>query len=136
MIIGYHEMFEDVSTFHIWGTVAMNQAFNYKKVLSERNVHSLTPDYISFNKGIVLNQEDGITTGVSAMSISDMTNIPRATVVRKCKYLMKHGYLKLNNKKQYVMTGYNIETVLPYQRSVFKNKAKYLRKILNLLTIS
>ena len=35
MIIGYHEMFEDVATFHIWGTVAMNQAFNYKKIVSE-----------------------------------------------------------------------------------------------------
>ena len=31
IVIGYHEMFDDVSTFHIWGTVAMNQAFNYKK---------------------------------------------------------------------------------------------------------
>ena len=28
MIIGYHEVFEDVTTFHVWGTVAMNQAFN------------------------------------------------------------------------------------------------------------
>ena len=41
MVIGYHEMFEDVATFHIWGTVAMNQAFNYKKNVSESNVHSL-----------------------------------------------------------------------------------------------
>ena len=31
MIIGYHEVFEDVATFHVWGTVTMNQAFNYKK---------------------------------------------------------------------------------------------------------
>ena len=31
MIIGYHEMFEDIATFHLWGTVVMNQAFNYKK---------------------------------------------------------------------------------------------------------
>ena len=136
MIIGYHEMFEDVSTFHVWGTVVMNQAFNYKKSISESNIQSLTPDYMTFNKGVVLDQEDESTSGVSAMSLSDMTHIPRATVIRKCKYLQDHGYLKVNDKKQYVLTGLNIDKILPYQRKVFKNKAKFLRKTLNLLTIS
>jgi DNA-binding transcriptional regulator YhcF (GntR family) len=134
MIIGYHEMFEDVSTFHIWGTVVMNQAFNYKKNMNQSNVHSLTPDYMTFNKGIILEQEDA--TGVSAMSLSDMTDIPRATVIRKCKYLVDQGFLKINNKKQYVMTGLNIDKILPYQRKIFRNKAKFLRKTLNLITIS
>ena len=136
MIIGYHEAFEDVATFHLWGTVVMNQAFNYKKDIGDTNVHSLTPDYIKFNKGIVTDQENDQTTGVSAMSLSDMTNIPRATVIRKCKYLMKKGYLKINDKKQYVLTGMNLDKLIPYQKKVFKNKAKFLRKTLNLLTIS
>ena len=134
MIIGYHEMFEDVATFHIWGTVAMNQAFNYKKNINDSNVYSITPDYMTFNKGVI--EKEGPSTGVSAMSLSDMTNIPRATVIRKCKYLVDQGYLKPNDKKQYVMTGLNIEKILPYQRQVFRNKAKFLRKMLNLLTIS
>ena len=136
MIIGYHEMFEDVSTFHIWGTVVMNQAFNYKQSISESNIQSLTPDYMTFNKGVVLDQEDTGTSGVSAMSLSDMTHIPRATVIRKCKYLMDHGFLKMNKKKQYMLTGLNIDKIVPYQRKVFRNKAKFLRKTLNLLTIS
>jgi len=136
MIIGYHEVFEDVATFHVWGTVAMNQAFNYKKSMDDSNVLSLTPDYMTFNKGIVTDQDNQNTTGVSAMSLSDMTAIPRATVIRKCKYLVDQGYLKSNEKKQYVMTGMNIDKILPYQKKVFRNKAKFLRKILNLLTIS
>jgi len=136
MIIGYHEMFEDIATFHLWGTVVMNQAFNYKKSMNETNVHSLTPDYMTFNKGVVLDQEIEERTGVSAMSLSDMTDIPRATVIRKCKYLMKNGYLKINDKKQYLLTGMNIEKILPYQKKIFRNKAKFLRKTLNLLTIS
>jgi len=136
MIIGYHEMFEDIGTFHIWGTVVMNQAFNYKKNVNEANIHSLTPDYMTFNKGVVLDQENDGTTGVSAMSLSDMTKIPRATVVRKCKKLISDGFLKLNDKKQYLMTGMNIDKIVPYQRKIFRNKAKFLRKTLNLLTIS
>ncbi len=136
MVIGYHQVFEDVSTFHIWGTVVMNQAFNYKQNISEINNHSLTPDYMTFNKGVVLDQEYMTNSGVSAMSLSDMTHIPRATVIRKCKYLMDHGYLKINDKKQYVMTGLNIDKIVPYQKKIFQNKAKFIRKTLNLLTIS
>ena len=134
IVIGYHEMFEDVATFHIWGTVAMNQAFNYKKFHNGSNIQSLTPDYENFNKGLL--EGKGAESGVSAMSISDMTNIPRATVIRKCKYLMKYNYLTLNDKKQYVLTSLNSQMVLPYQRAIFRNKAKFLRKVLNLLTIS
>ena len=134
MIIGYHEMFEDVATFHVWGTVAMNQAFNYKKSLNNFKAKNLAPDYMTFNKGII--EEEGASMGISAMSLSDMTNIPRATVIRKCKYLVEHGYLKVNEKKQFVMTGFNISKILPYQKRVFRNKAKFLRKVLNLLTIS
>ena len=134
IVIGYHEMFEDVATFHIWGTVAMNQAFNYKKFSNNSNIQSLTPDYENFNKGLL--EGKGSESGVSAMSISDMTNIPRATVIRKCKYLMKFNYLTLNDKKQYVLTSLNTQMVIPYQRAIFRNKAKFLRKVLNLLTIS
>ena len=134
MIIGYHEMFDDVATFHIWGTVAMNQAFNYKKNMLDTNIHSITPDYMTFNKGII--EEEGPSIGVSAMSLSDMTDIPRATVIRKCKFLMNNNFLQVNDKKQYILTGYNISKVLPYQKKVFKNKAKFLRKVLNLLAIS
>ena len=136
MVIGYHEMFEDIATFHLWGTVVMNQAFNYKKNMTDSNIRSLTPDYMKFNKGIVTDQENDETSGVSAMSLSDMTDIPRATVIRKCKFLINHGYLKLNDKKQYVLTGMNLDKVIPYQRKIFRNKAKFLRKTLNLLTIS
>ena len=134
MIIGYHEMFDDIATFHVWGTVAMNQAFNYKKSLNGFKTKNLAPDYMTFNKGII--EEEGASTGISAMSLSDMTNIPRATVIRKCKYLVEHGYIKSNDKKQFVMTGFNISKILPYQKRVFRNKAKFLRKVLNLLTIS
>ena len=134
MIIVYHNIFKDLATFHVWGTVAMNQAFNYKKNLKNSGFDALTQGYMAFNKGVINNE--GSSTGVSAMSISDMTNIPRATVIRKCKYLMEQGYLKINDKKQYLMTGLNIAKIIPFQQQVLKNKCEFLRKIFNLLTIS
>jgi hypothetical protein len=50
--------------------------------------------------------------------------------------LIKNDFLKLTEKKQYVLTGFNVDKILPYQRLIFKNKAKFIRKVLNLLTIS
>ena len=37
--------------------------------------------------------------GVNAMSISDITGIPRATVVRKLKVLVKNNILSIDDKK-------------------------------------
>ena len=39
------------------------------------------------------------TRGVNAMSISDITGIPRPTVVRKLKWLIGDKFLTINNKK-------------------------------------
>jgi hypothetical protein len=134
MIISYHGIFGDIAKFHIWGTVAMNQAFNYKKNSNNSKNLSNDQNYLIFNEGVINNK--GSDNGVSAMSISDMTNIPRATVIRKCQDLVKLNYLKTNNKKQYIMTGQNTSKILPHQIIIFKEKSKFLRKVLNLLTIS
>ena len=44
-----------------------------------------------------------ITRGVNASSISDITSIPRATVIRKLKWLVKQDVLKKNKHLEYVM---------------------------------
>ena len=134
LVIGYHDMFEDLTTYHIWGTVAMNQAFNYKRDNIKKNFYNQIPDYKTFNESLI--EGKGASAGVSAMSISEMTNIPRATVIRKCKFLLKNDYLVLNKKKHYILGFMNRTKVLPYQKKVFRHKAKFLRKIINLLTIS
>ena len=147
MVIGYHEMFENLTTFHVWGTVCMNQAFNYKAVLDKTNGSYQPRDYTNYYKEMskgdydlfneeVITGDKARSNGVSAMSVSDMTGIPRATVIRKCKFLVKNEYLRLNEKKQYILTGINTQRILPYQKLIFKNKAKFIRKVLNLLTIS
>ena len=132
LIIGYHKFMKDLTTFHIWGTVAMNQVLNVSKQLDTRNEVSL--DYVATNN--VLLENLGSKAGISAMSISDMTNIPRATIIRKCQYLLKEDLVKINEKKQYVLSSMNFRKILPYQTEVFKYKAKFIRKVINLVTIS
>ena len=133
LIIGYHKFFQDLTTFHIWGTVCMNQVLNVSSQLNSDNENS-SLDYFATNNILIENL--GTNIGISAMSISDMTKIPRATIIRKCKYLIKEDLIKLNKKKQYVLTSMNFRKILPYQTEIFKYKAKFVRKVLNLLVIS
>ena len=133
LIIGYHKFFKDLTTFHIWGTICMNQVLNVSSQLNSDNENS-SLDYFATNNILIENL--GTNTGISAMSISDMTKIPRATIIRKCKYLIKEDLIKLNEKKQYVLTSMNFRKILPYQTEIFKYKAKFIRKVLNLLVIS
>ena len=132
-VIGYHEMFEDLTAFHIWGTVCMNQVLNVTKELSTGD-KKYSLDYFATNNILIGNL--GKDIGISAMSISDMTNIPRATIIRKCKFLIQEELIKLNEKKQYTLTSMNFRKILPYQTEIFRYKAKFIRKVLNLLVIS
>jgi len=133
LIIGYDKFFKDLSTFHVWGTVCMNQVLNVKKEL-EKSSETFPLDYLDTNKTLIKNV--GSTSGISAMSISEMTNIPRATVIRKCKYLSKNNFIKINDRKQFLLHTMNFKKILPYQTEAFKFKAKFIRKILNLLVIT
>ena len=133
LIIGYHKFMQDLTTFHIWGTVCMNQVLNVSKHL-ERTEDNPPLDH--FTTSDILLRNLGSNTGISAMSISDMTKIPRATIIRKGKFLIKRDLLKLNEKKQYILTTTNFKKILPYQTLIFRYKAKFIRKVLNLLVIS
>ena len=133
LIIGYHKFMQDLTTFHIWGTVCMNQVLNVSKKLNTNDDEN-SLDYFSTNNVLIDNL--GSDSGISAMSISDMTQIPRATIIRKCKFLLQQDLVKINSKKQYVLSSMNFRKILPYQTEAFKFKAKFIRKVLNLLVIS
>ena len=132
LVIGYQKFMQDLTTFHIWGTVCMNQVLNVSKFLDTGD----KPNLDHFQTSDILIKNLGTNSGISAMSISDMTNIPRATIIRKCKYLIKEDLIKMNENKQYVLTTMNFRKILPYQTEIFKYKAKFIRKVLNLLVIS
>ena len=42
-------------------------------------------------------------SGVNTMSISEISHIPRPTVVRKLNYLLKNKYISVNKKKQFTI---------------------------------
>ena len=134
LIIGYKDFMRDLTTFHIFGTIAMHQVLNSSKHLESLNATLIPLDHLSTSEIIINNA--GSKIGLSAMSIYEMTNIPRATIIRKLKYLLSKDLIKMNKKKQYELSGLNFKKILPYQKEVFWFKAKFIRKILNLLVIN
>ena len=79
---------KDLETYSIGLVVMINAAMH--KNFREKNINMK-----SWQKKVQGTDE----RGVNAMSLSDITGIPRPTVVRKLKYLVKNNFLVINEKK-------------------------------------
>ena len=122
MMLGYKKTFKDYETFHIFSTCVVNQHL-YANKMNDPNMNR--KDYIKSlysNKSVV---------GVNAMSISDITNIPRATVIRKLKNLLSLKYLSINKKKHYTVSGNLVKKLITLQNQVFNNLANFSTIIFN-----
>ena len=75
--------------------------------------------------------------GVNAMSLSDITGIPRPTVVRKLKYLIKNNFLHINEKKLITMniTGTTLKKTNALQDLNMKNLSNFLYRVFNQIKI-
>ncbi len=79
---------KDLETFCVGFLVMLNATDNKNFRIKDLNLKT-------FQK-LAMNADN---VGLNAMSISEITGIPRPTVVRKVKYLINNNYLKINEKK-------------------------------------
>jgi len=79
---------KDLEVFAIGMVVLINTIKNPKFIPKKPNLNAYTKEIQGSDK-----------RGVNAMSISEITGIPRPTVVRKLKYLIDKKYLHINEKK-------------------------------------
>ena len=68
---------------------------------------------------------------MNANSISEITGIPRATVVRKLKKLVKSKSLFVDEKKHYKLTSVFIKKLIPVQKNLFIQLANFTTKVIN-----
>ena len=127
MMIDYKRIFKDLESFHIFGTCAVNQHL-YGRKISEDSI-----DRSTFFKKIYTSKT---MEGINAMSISDITGIPRATVIRKLKKLVKKKNLSIDNKKHYRLASNFTKTLTPLQKNVFTKLAAFAAQIYNLHLLS
>tara|TARA_B110000438_G_scaffold249027_1_gene252077 strand:- start:713 stop:1669 length:957 start_codon:yes stop_codon:yes gene_type:complete len=126
MVQEYKKVFGDIETFHIWGTCVVNQHILAQKKNKRKLSRVEFIQSIYSHKGI---------QGLNAMSISDITGIPRATVVRKLKKLLKKNFLKIDDKKHYRLTGNIIRELIPMQNIVLERLANFSTKVYNLVIL-
>ena len=123
MMTSYKKIFNDLESFHIWGTCTVNQH------LHARNE---SINHMDRNNFIEKVYEADKMQGLNAMSISDITGIPRATVIRKLKKLVKLDMLKIDNKKHYRLAGTFTKKLLPVQKNNLTKLANFSSQIFNL----
>ena len=123
MMINYKKIFKDLETFHIFGICAVNQHLYLKKISNE----SLDRDEFLQSINTSTNMQ-----GINAMSLSDISGIPRATVIRKLKNLVNLKYLVIDNKKHYKLGGNFVEQLKPLQKNIIFKISKFSATIYNL----
>ena len=125
MLLSFKKIYGNIEAFHIHGLCLSNQVLNSKK-----NDNSKISKDLYINKYFVEDRKK--LPGINAMSISDISGIPRATVIRKLKNLIKEDFLTINNKKHYYVTGAHIEKLETVQKNTFKNLSLFAERIYNL----
>jgi len=127
MILKWKKTFSDLESFHVWGACFVNEQLNIKR-----------KGDLKMNKATYLNKYYNTLSeleGMNAMSISDITGIPRATVIRKLNILLKNKYLKINYKKHYTLAHETQKEVSQIQRLNFNHLANFTSRVFNLMLI-
>ena len=75
--------------------------------------------------------------GVNAMSISDVTGIPRITVIRKLKYLIKRNILQINEKKLITLniSGIALDEIQELQNQNMRSLSNFIYRVFNQIKI-
>ena len=89
ILLNWKKVFGDLESWVIFGQCWISKDLGKKK--NSENNKKYIDDVL----------KNSSNSGINAMSISEITGIPRATVVRKLKKLVKMNALYLDNKKLY-----------------------------------
>ena len=97
------KFFKDYETVQIWAMIVYNQnlALNKKIKISAKYPDKVKDTYL--DELLSLTE----TLGLNAMTISDLTGIPRPTVIRKLNFLIKNKFVDKNKNGLYKVSNSN-----------------------------
>ena len=93
-------VFGDLETWIVWGNIALSHQYHLAKA-AEKNLITSEITLKSYYSNVA---EVKISRGINASSIADISQIPRATVIRKLKWLTKQNCIKKNKNLEFQMT--------------------------------
>lgn len=99
-LIRHRDVFGDLETWVVWGNIALSHQYHLAKA-AEKNLITSEITLKSYYSNVA---DVKISRGINASSIADISQIPRATVIRKLKWLTKQNCIKKNKSLEYQMT--------------------------------
>ncbi|MFL2887669.1 MAG: hypothetical protein ACJZ3C_01660 [Pelagibacteraceae bacterium] len=130
-LIRHREFFGDLEVWNIWGSIGIAQFIDYSRKVKDRVIEdprTYADLYLHLLRHVPKN-------GINASSISEISKIPRATVIRKLKYLLKQKLVVKNKKLEYMLlpSPKNIKSFeLNYMQNQ-KNKSVFVSTIFDLM---
>ena len=100
-ILRCKKVYQSIENFYVWGLCALNEALNSKK-LSLKDKSDFFSNTGSFHQNVTKLKN---SKGLNPTTISELSGIPRATVIRKINFLVKKNFMfkeanlyKINNR--------------------------------------
>ena len=96
-LVRHRTFFGDLESWNVWGSIGLVQIRDL--ILSIENDVTSKPE--TYGDFFLATLKHKTKRGINASSISDISAIPRATVIRKLKYLEKKKHIIRNKKLEY-----------------------------------
>ena len=130
-LVRHRTFFGDLETWNVWGAIGISQFTDYSKQVKNRVVddpRTYSDLYLHLLRHTPKN-------GINASSISEISTIPRATVIRKLKYLVKQKLVTKNKKLEYMLlpSPKNIKSFEQNYMHNQKHKAGFVTTIFDLM---
>ena len=95
----HRTFFGDIESWNVWGSIGLVQIRSLIEEINN-NISSLPKNYTDFYLYTLRHKPK---RGINASSISDISSIPRATVIRKLKTLEKNKHIMRNKRLEYFL---------------------------------
>ena len=131
-LLGKKKIFTSIEIFYIWGLCALNEALNSKK-LNKPIKNTMFLQTTDFHKNVTKLKN---SQGINPTTISELSGIPRATVIRKIQYLVKKKFLYKDNQLYKINNNQNTKSFHIQNENFKKNQSQlklFLCEILNLI---
>ena len=101
----WKSVFGDLESWVIWANMGINQSINLEKISKSMSKKINLSGDKKKNLYFENLQKNEPNQGVNALSIAEISGIPRATVMRKLKRLLNEKIVKRNKKLEYILTN-------------------------------
>ena len=130
-LVRFRTFFGDLETWNVWGAIGISQFTDYSKQVKNRVVED-PRTYADLYLHLLRHTPKN---GINASSISEISSIPRATVIRKLKYLTKEKLVIKNKKLEYMLlpSPKNIKSFEENYMHNQKHKAVFVTTIFDLM---